>query len=378
MKRLTRYVGRQIALAILFITIALTLSVWLTQTLRFIDTIVNSGLPLGLTFEFLILLIPGLLSIILPIAVFVGVMFVYWKLMNDRELVVMQSVGLSPIALARPALMVAAIATGIAYGLSLYLLPTSYRSFKEFQIRIRNDFAQILLPEGVFSNVSDGLTIYARQRGDGGVLQGLIVYDGREAGRPIIYTAVEGIVSSTATGPRLTMQDGTYQDTDPALGHISILYFDRMAISVADPSGLQGQRTLTAWERYLPELFNPVDLPPGDPLRRVLIVEGHQRLLYPLYTLTFAMLGLALIAPAASDRSRQRLAMAAASLAVIGLQGVNLTLRNLANAEPGLAPLMYIGPLVPLVAATLLLFKQRRPIPRSPARPPLIPGLAAR
>jgi lipopolysaccharide export system permease protein len=378
MKRLTRYVGRQIALAILFITIALTLSVWLTQTLRFIDTIVNSGLPLGLTFEFLILLIPGLLSIILPIAVFVGVMFVYWKLMNDRELVVMQSVGLSPLALARPALMVAVIATGIAYGLSLYLLPTSYRSFKEFQIRIRNDFAQILLPEGVFSNVSDGLTIYARQRGDGGVLQGLIVYDGREAGRPIIYTAVEGIVSSTATGPRLTMHDGTYQDTDPALGHISILYFDRMAISVADPSGLQGQRTLTAWERYLPELFNPVDLPPGDPLRRVLIVEGHQRLLYPLYTLTFAMLGLALIAPAASDRSRQRLAMAAASLAVIGLQGVNLTLRNLANAEPGLAPLMYIGPLVPLVAATLLLFKQRRPIPRSPARPPLIPGLAAR
>ena len=121
MKRLTRYVGRQIALAILFITIALTLSVWLTQTLRFIDTIVNSGLPLGLTFEFLILLIPGLLSIILPIAVFVGVMFVYWKLMNDRELVVMQSVGLSPIALARPALMVAVIATGIAYGLSLYL-----------------------------------------------------------------------------------------------------------------------------------------------------------------------------------------------------------------------------------------------------------------
>ena len=53
--------------------------------------------------------------------VFVGVMFVYWKLMNDRELVVMQSVGLSPIALARPALMVAVIATGIAYGLSLYL-----------------------------------------------------------------------------------------------------------------------------------------------------------------------------------------------------------------------------------------------------------------
>src|SRR5690348_1180694 len=66
MQRLNRYVGKQIALAILFITVALTVAVWLTQTLRFIDTIVNSGLPLGLTFQFLVLLIPGLVSIILP------------------------------------------------------------------------------------------------------------------------------------------------------------------------------------------------------------------------------------------------------------------------------------------------------------------------
>jgi lipopolysaccharide export system permease protein len=376
MRRVTRYIARQIGLATLFITVALTLAVWLTQTLRFIDTIVNSGLPLGLTFEFLVLLIPGLLSIILPVAVFVGVMFVYWKLMNDRELVVMQSVGLSPMALARPALLVAVVATGVGYMLSLYLLPTSYRSFKDFQVRIRNDFAQILLPEGVFSNVSDGLTVYARQRGEGGVLHGLIVYDGRERDHPIVYTAVEGVVSTVAGGPRLTMQDGTYQETDPRQGHVSILYFDRVAIAIADPTDLQGQRTLTAWERYLPELFNPADLPPQDPLRKILMVEGHQRLLYPLYTLTFAVLGLALIAPAASDRSRQRLAMTMASLSVIGLQGVNLTLRNLANAQPGLAPLMYLGPLVPLAIAILLLLRQRRPASRS--RPPLLPRLAVR
>lgn len=378
MQRLTRYVGKQIALAILFITVALTVAVWLTQTLRFIDTIVNSGLPLGLTLEFLVLLIPGLVSIILPIAVFVAVMFVYWKLMNDRELVVMQSIGLSPTALARPALIVAVIATGIAYGLSLYLLPTSYRSFKDFQVRIRNDFAQVLLPEGVFTTVSDGLTIYARERGDGGALRGLIVYDTREKGRPIIYTAVEGIVGVTATGPRLTMQDGTYQETDPAAGRISILYFDRMAISVADPGALPGQRTLTAWERYLPELVNPVDLAPDDPLRRILTVEAHQRLVYPLYTLAFAVLGLGLITPAAADRSRQRVALAAASLSVIGLQGINLTLRNLANAQPELAPLMYVGPLAPIAIATLMMLVERRRAPRRPAREPALARLAAR
>jgi lipopolysaccharide export system permease protein len=358
--------------------VALTVAVWLTQTLRFIDTIVNSGLPLGLTLQFLILLIPGLLSVILPIAVFVAVMFVYWKLMNDRELVVMQSIGLGPTALARPALIVAVFATGLAYVLSLYLLPASFRSFKDFELRIRNDYAQVLLPEGVFTTVSDGLTIYARQRGEGGALHGLIVYDSRQSGRPIIYTAVQGIVTTTASGPRLTMQDGTYQDTDPSQGRISILYFDRMAISVADPAAGPGQRTLTPWERYLPELLNPVDLAPDDPLRRILTVEAHQRLAYPLYTLTFAVLGLALITPAAADRSRQRVALTFSILAVVGLQIINFTLRNVANAQPELAPLLYIGPLAPLAIVIVVMLVGRRRMLRLPAPAPIVAGLATR
>jgi len=360
MKRVTRYIATQIALSVLFITVALTLAVWLAQSLHFIDTIVNSGLPLGFTFQFLAMLIPGLLSVILPIAVFISVLFVYWKLMNDRELVAMQSIGLSPIGLARPALLVALVATGIGYFISLYLLPVSFRSFKDLELRIRNDFAQILLPEGIFNNISDGLTVYARRRDGSGVLQGLIVYDSRERDRPIVYTATRGMVSSTSAGPHLTMEDGTYQESSPEDGKLSILYFDHVAISMTDLVHAPGQRTLTAWERFLPELFNPVDLEPSDPLRQTLRVEGHQRLIYPLYTLSFALLGLGLIVPAALDRTRQRLAVAGACAGVIGLQFVNLLLKNLTTAQPSLAPLMYLGPLVPLAIGILVLRRRKR------------------
>ena len=151
-----------------------------------------------------------------------------------------------------------------------------------------------------------------------------------------------------------------------------------VADSVADPGAGPGQRTLTPWERYLPELLNPVDLAPDDPLRRILTVEAHQRLVYPLYTLAFAVIGLALITPAAADRSRQRAALAAASLSVIALQGINLTLRNLANAQPELAPLMYVGPLAPIAIAILLMLVERRRAPRLPPRDPVLASLAAR
>ena len=90
-----------------------------------------------------------------PTSVFVGVLFVYWKMTNDRELVALQTAGVSPLAIARPALLVAFGATIVGYTLTLYLLPASYRAFASFEERIHSDFGEILLPEGVFSNVLD-------------------------------------------------------------------------------------------------------------------------------------------------------------------------------------------------------------------------------
>ncbi|MFO1061309.1 MAG: LptF/LptG family permease [Dongiaceae bacterium] len=366
MRGITRYIGKQIALAIVFITVALTLAVWLSQTMRFIDTIVNSGLPLLLTLKFLALLLPSLVTIILPTSVFVAVVFVYWKMTNDRELVALQTAGVSPLRIARPALIVSIAATALGYALTLYMLPASYRAFSSFEERIHNDFGEILLPEGVFSNVTDDMTIYARKREGDGVLLGLMVYDGRDPAHVVTYTAKRGVVSSGPNGPSLTMEEGSYQETDQQTRRTSILYFDRVAIAMARDSGRSGARQLSSFERYLPELLNPVDLPPDSPDRGMFRVEAHQRLLYPLYIPALAVLGLALLMTAAPDRSQQRTALTLAWIGMAALQFANLALRNAAFGRPMLVPLMYLGPLLPLVLGGLLLvrpWRGRRPRP---------------
>jgi lipopolysaccharide export system permease protein len=367
MRGISRYIGKQIAIAIGFITFALTLAVWLSQTMRFIDTIVNSGLPLLLTLKFLALLLPSLVTIILPTSVFVGVVFVYWKMTNDRELVALQTAGVSPLSIARPALIVALGATALGYALTLYLLPASYRAFAAFQERIHNDFGEILLPEGVFTNVTDDLTIYARKREGNGVLRGLMVYDGRDPGHIVTYTAKRGLVGSGPNGPSLTMEEGTYQETDQQTHRTSILYFDRVGIAMTSSSGRAGARTLSSFERYLPELLHPVDVPPGSPDRMVFWVEAHQRLLYPLYIPALAVLGLALLMTAAPDRGQQRTALTLAWIAMAALQFANLALRNAAFARPVLVPVMYLGPLLPLVVGgALLMHPWRGRRPRAP------------
>src|SRR5580700_3342498 len=113
--RLDRYIFRQLALALIAVTGGLTALVWLVQSLRFIELVVNHGLSLGVFIELTGLLIPSFVAVILPITTFVVVQFIYQRLAGDREITVMRAAGLSPFSLARPALAVALLATVTGY-----------------------------------------------------------------------------------------------------------------------------------------------------------------------------------------------------------------------------------------------------------------------
>ena len=100
MDRCTRYVFRQLFVGMVLVTAGLTCVIWLSQSLRFVEMIVNRGVGPG-TFVYLtILMLPNFLTIVLPIALFTVVVFVYTKMIMDRELVVMRAAGLDQFSLA--------------------------------------------------------------------------------------------------------------------------------------------------------------------------------------------------------------------------------------------------------------------------------------
>ena len=105
------YIAKQLLTAVLVVVVTLTCVIWLSQSLRFVDMIVNRGLPLA-TFVYLtMLLLPTWLSIVMPIAGFAAVLFIYNRMTGDREIVVLEASGLSPMRLARPALLVSVVIT---------------------------------------------------------------------------------------------------------------------------------------------------------------------------------------------------------------------------------------------------------------------------
>ncbi|MBN8908686.1 MAG: LptF/LptG family permease, partial [Rhodospirillales bacterium] len=60
--RLDRYVFRQLLLAVIAVTAGLTALIWLTQSLRFVELVVNHGLSFGVFLKLTGLLIPSFIA----------------------------------------------------------------------------------------------------------------------------------------------------------------------------------------------------------------------------------------------------------------------------------------------------------------------------
>lgn len=353
---LDRYVIRQIAGTTVFVALALTFAVWLTQSLRLFDFIVNRGLPADRFLVFAGLLMPYFMGIVLPIGVFVAVLFIYNKLLADRELVVMRAAGLSPWRLARPAIIMGFIIVLVGYAISLYLQPASLRSFKDLQWQLRNDYSTVLLQEGVFSEIEDGVTLYVRQRNDKGELLGLMVHDTRDPEAPVTMLAKSGALVNGDDGPMVVMLEGNRQQIDRKTGRLSLLRFDRYTVEL---SQFTGEEETWRWrkpnERYMNELFGEAKSEEDQRYRPELIVEGHQRIVAPLYTLTYVFIALAWLLSGEFNRRGQLKRILLAVLCVGILEALKLSVQGLVVNMPSLLFVMYLAVLLPMLLSLYML-----------------------
>jgi len=219
------YMFRQLLLALVAVTGGLTALVWLIQSLRFVELVVNRGLSVLVFVQLTGLLIPSFVAVILPITCFVVTQFVYQRLSGDREITVMRAAGLSPFALSRPALALAAIAVACGYALTLWIVPASLTAFRQYQWEIRNRMAAFLLQEGVFTQVNDDLTVYVRSRDPDGTLRGILVDDGRDKSAHATIIAESGRLVEGPTGPRVVLVSGSRQEIDHQTGRLNVLTF---------------------------------------------------------------------------------------------------------------------------------------------------------
>ena len=354
MPRLSLYVLKQMMGPVTLFAFLMTSVIWLTQSLHFLDLIINRGQSAA-TFAYLTMLIlPRLLVIILPLAFFFGTLYALSRLNSDSELVVMASAGYSRIQLTTPVLIGAAVIMALTYLCSLYLMPAGQRAMNQKVVDIRADVGTALLNEGTFNTLATGLTVFIREINFDGSFQGALVHDNRNPKNPITYIAKNGRILKTPAGARLLLVEGTIEQSSRGGSRLSVLKFDRYPFDLDQFSSPAPTSERETNERYLPELLSP-PAHLSEKIRNAYLAEAHNRLAQPLNSIAFALIALAAVICGRRGRGANLLRMTLACAATTGLSIASYGVQGLAAGNPAFCALFYLLPVTGIAGAVFVL-----------------------
>ena len=356
MNEVTRYITRQLFWSTAIVSLVMTGLLWLVVSLKAVESIINRGLSLKLFIILTSLQLPNFLVQVVPIAFFIAVLFVYSRLNSDSEITVLRAAGMSPLALAKPVMMLGIFFTLLGYTLTLWATPISYQKFRELQWDIRYSISRVLLKEGVFNSISDKITVYIRKRSGESELAGLLVHDSRDKKVSATVIAERGAMVQTPTGPRVLMFDGSRQEVDRNTGKLSILYFGRYSFDLGGASNKPKIRFREARERSVEELLNLKRSDVGNPKDYgKFITEAHQRIAIPINAFGFALIAYLFVMLGGFSRRGQLARILGASAVFVSLQVLDLSLVNLTAKNLNLIPAIYCASLAPAILGFFLL-----------------------
>ena len=345
-----KYMMKNIAVATLFVALTLSVIIFLTQSLRFLELVIEAGATSSAFWQLTFLALPRFFEVILPLAVLAGVVFIYSRMISDSEVVVLRASGLSALNLSRPAIVFALIVTVILMAITMWVGPKSLAKMQEMRQVIKSQFSTLFFKEGVFNQVGKGLTVYIRDKDGGGELRGILIHDSRKSSKnPSTVIARRGVLVSKDEGFEVLVHEGSRQEYDPRKKILSKLDFERYTIDLPS-TGEVRQRWAEPDERTILELMNP-DLNNVDDVKyaRDLNLEIHKRFISPFLALTYALIGCASLLLGPYDRRGQMRRIMFAAISVAALQGLYLSAFNFAGESDIGLVMMYVLVVVPII-----------------------------
>lgn len=356
MKILNVYIFKQIFIGFLLVCFSLLAMLWLTQSLRFVEMVTRQGLPVYLFAEMTSLLMPRIFNILSPVAAFVTVLFVYNRLIADRELVVMQSAGISPWQNSKAAVFLGILMVLFNVFVMNWGIPWSESKFRDLEWRVKNNLTQMVFREGEFTSLKNGITVFIDKHEDDGSVSGIFVSDESNPNLKVTLTAEKGRIIQTKKGPRILFINGVRQEMNTKDYKFSTLSFSRYSAEFNNMESRK-KKDQTVREKSVFELLqsgrdNTLD----DHTQRKNIVEGNRRVLYPLYNLLFALLACVGLLVGNFNRRGQTKIITVEVLSMIIILGGDLAFTNLAGRSLMFLPLLYLNCLLPLFICFYLLF----------------------
>ena len=354
MSTLSRYIFRQAAATTVLIVLSLTSLVWIALALRQLNLVTAQGQDALAFLKITLLGLPGLMTVIAPVALLIASIQLLNRLSADSELIVMTAAGAKVWAPARPLLLLALLVSLVVLLFNFLVMPWANRELREAIVAVRTDLITQVIQPGRFSSPERGLTFHVRDRAHSGELLGLVLDDARDGKQTTTFLAERARIVKQGGETFMLMQNGHILRRAAPGEPTQIIAFESYGVDLAHFEAKVEQRGLRPRERYLSELLNPAPADVATPRARNLIIEElHERLSSPLYPLTFVLIAIALLGQARTTRQGRGQALVLAFVLATAARVGGLTVNNLISVTPGAVPFVYA---IPIGAALLAAF----------------------
>ena len=350
-----RYIFKQMLRTSFAVMLTLVGIMWLFQTIRILELVINRGAPMTDFLLMSVTVIPLWLTIAIPISVFVAVMWVFHRALVDRELLVAQASGRSAIQLARAPIALGVIVTTFLVINSVFLLPLSFAVYKEVQFKLRNTIPTVMLQDNVFIDVVDGMTMLIGKKYKDGHAENVFIHDEKIDGVIVTMTAKAGRFIEKDNKPAVILNDGQRFELEQDKQAGATLIFDTHTVSITPRDRKQSTRMpIEMNEDRISNLLNP-DASPQPVYVNQRVAEGHYRIASPFLAFALVIVASAGVLHGQIRRSTwSRRTFVTIALGIICISAI-VSARSLATTTPLLIPLIYLSMLFPMVSLLTLL-----------------------
>lgn len=354
---ISRYLLKHVALTAMATSIVLTLIIWLMQSLRLLDMVINGGAPLSLFGLMLLLTVPKLFELILPISLALAIVYSLNKLSNDSELVVMQNAGISPIRLSQGIITLSVLIAFIMLVITGWGAPKANHELDRLSELVKSDYSMGMLRPGVFNTIGDNTTIYIVDRTDLQDLRGVFIHFNKSGEQKAsTITAERGGFVVQDGKPYVVIIDGVRQEFNPETGAVERLKFSQYNLDLTSLLAKPADLRFEPDERTLSDLWNVKEGQQGVPYES-LISELHARLAKPLLTMAFSFLALVPFMNSYHNRRGRPLRIVAIVAGILFLQIVNLSMSNIAGRSTFGLFLLYGTPLITITVCWFFMYQ---------------------
>lgn len=120
---IVRYLSREVFNALVTVTLVLLLALLCQQAVRYLNYIAIGKVPTDVFLKLLSFEIPYLLTLLLPLGLYLGILLAYGRLYADNEMSMLQMCGFGNRRLIRLTLFIALLVSGVVLGFMLWINP---------------------------------------------------------------------------------------------------------------------------------------------------------------------------------------------------------------------------------------------------------------